>query len=111
MRPAADITWTGTHRIGWDAERKQFRSWIFESSGGAMEGRWRPNEDGSWSVGLSGVDAEGVRRSSTLTYTRDGEDAIVVSQERRIADGQSLPAVAHRAVRRPPPAQFSTQKR
>jgi hypothetical protein len=76
-----------------------------------MEGRWRPNEDGSWSVSLSGADAEGVRRSSTLTYARDGEDALVVSHERRIVDGQSLPAVVHRAVRRPPPAQVSSQKR
>lgn len=111
IRQASDVSWTGTHRIGWDAERKQFRSWIFESGGGAAEGTWRANEDGSWSLHMSGVDAQGVCRSSLLTYMQDGEDAIVVSQDQRIVGGVSLPGSVHRAVRKPPELEVSASQR
>ena len=97
-----EVSAKGTHRIGWDEERKQFRSWIFEANGGYMEGWWRPNSDGSWSVSLSGINASGVRRSSTLTYVGDGEGAMVVSQTDCVVDGEAVPGHVHRVVRRPP---------
>lgn len=92
----------GTHRIGWDAERKQFRSWVFDSSGGWAEGWWTPGDDGSWSVQLSGVDVAGARQASVLTYFRDGADGLVITQDQRIRGGVSLPAVTHRVLRQPP---------
>ncbi|TWT34996.1 hypothetical protein KOR42_53310 [Thalassoglobus neptunius] len=96
------VSWTGTHRIAWDAERNQFHSWVFESHGGTTEGWWEPNPDGSWSVNMSGIDASGVRRSARLTYLADGDDAIVVSETQRLVNGTSLPPTVHRVVRKPP---------
>jgi uncharacterized protein (TIGR02246 family) len=95
---------SGTHRVGWDAERKQFRSWLFDSAGGYAEGWWTVAGDGSsWAVQLSGPNAAGHRRSGLMTYTPDGKDAIVISQTERVVAGASLSAVSHRIVRQPPP--------
>ena len=102
VQEADSSEWKGTHRIGWDAERKQFRSWIFDSHGGASDGWWRPHDNGTWTIILGGVDAEGTRRSSILTYQQDGGDAIAVSQQQRIQGGMSLPDRVHRIVRQPP---------
>ena len=102
VRQSRDRSWKGTHRIGWDAERKQFRSWIFESAGGNGEGWWSSNADNSWTVSLATVNAFGVRTSSDLRYTPDGKDAIVVSQTQTVRAGVSLPGSEHRVVRQPP---------
>ncbi|MDB5342780.1 MAG: SnoaL-like domain protein [Schlesneria sp.] len=92
----------GVHRIGWDPERNQFRSWIFDAAGGHTDGWWTPASDGSWSVQLSGVSASGVRRSSLVTYAKDGANAIVVTQEKHIQAGITLPDSSHRVVREAP---------
>lgn len=93
---------SGTHRIGWDAERKQFRSWLFSASGGAADGWWIPGEDGTWSVDVTGVDETGHRMSATITYIRDGADAMAISMSRRVLGGEPLPGYASRVVREPP---------
>ncbi len=102
VKRLGDTEWKGTHRVGWDAERKQFRSWVFDSAGGAAEGSWCANEDGGWSVTITGIDPEGVRVSSVLSYLADGADAIVVAQEQRVRGGVTLPGTSHRVVRQPP---------
>jgi uncharacterized protein (TIGR02246 family) len=94
--------WSGTQRIGWDAERNQFRSWIFQSTGAALDGWWRSADDGVWSVSLSGVDADGVRSSTVMSYERDTANSLVISQTQRVRGGESLPAQSHRVVRQPP---------
>ncbi|HUQ69449.1 MAG TPA: SgcJ/EcaC family oxidoreductase [Planctomycetaceae bacterium] len=111
VRESRDRSWKGTHRVGWDAERKQFRSWVFDSSGGSAEGWWNRHDDDTWSINLSGVDAEGVRLSSRLSYASDGTDAIVVSQEQRMRGGVSLPGFVHRIVRQPPAPEAATTQR
>lgn len=93
---------TGTHRIGWDAERKQLRSWIFDSNGGFASGWWQMNEDGTWTLHLTRIDAAGERTVSRLTYSSDGKDAMVVSLDQMIRDGAALTGGMHRIVRRPP---------
>jgi uncharacterized protein (TIGR02246 family) len=111
MRAANGAPIKGTHRVGWDAERKQFRSWIFDSSGGFADGWWSAGADGSWSVQLHGVDAVGARISSSLRYDRDGDEALVISQRARTRGGVSLPDVSARVVRQPPkPGGVAVQK-
>lgn len=102
VRQSRDVNWKGTHRVGWDAERKQFRSWVFDSNGGTADGWWRMDLDGTWSVNLSGIDADGVRVSSTMKYVRDGADALIILQEQRVRGGESLAGSTHRVVRQPP---------
>lgn len=93
---------SGTQRIGWDGERRQFHSWMFDTSGGALDGWWTENEDGTWSVRLQGVDALGGRISSLLTYAPDGADGLVLVQDQQSRNGESLPSVVRRLVRQPP---------
>jgi uncharacterized protein (TIGR02246 family) len=102
VRDPEGATRSGTHRVGWDAERKQFRSWIFDSTGGFADGWWSPGADGSWSVRLNGVDDEGERIAATLTYTGDGPDKLNITQHDRMRGGEELPGVETRVVRAPP---------
>lgn len=104
MKDARGETRSGTHRIGWDPERKQFRSWIFESTGGFLEGWWTPNLDGTWTVQLHGTDDEGVRISGAITYSREGADRLTIAQTSRTRGGIGLPPEAHKVVRQPPAA-------
>ncbi|QDT56534.1 SnoaL-like domain protein [Caulifigura coniformis] len=91
----------GSHRIGWDAERGQFRSWVFSADGGAADGWWTIDADRS-SVGLNGVTGDGARMAVTVSYQLDGKDAMVVSQVNRTAGGVALPGFTNRVVRQPP---------
>lgn len=99
---AGTKTLTGTHRVGWDADRKQLRSWIFDSSGGSGEGWWHMNDDETWSLHLTRIDPEGDRTLSQLTYGAEGTDTIAVSIDQTVQNGISQPGVIHRIVRRPP---------
>jgi hypothetical protein len=101
-RDPEGVVRSGTHRIGWDAERKQFRSWIFDSTGGFADGWWSPGADGTWSVRLTGVDAAGERIAATLTYSADGPDNLTIGQHDRTRGGEGLPAIETRVVRAPP---------
>lgn len=99
---ADNFSLNGTHRIGWDAERKQFRSWIFDASGGFAEGTWTLESDGSWSVHLTGINAQGQRRAGHLVYAPDGKDALVISSIMNSVNGVTLPDYSRRIVRQPP---------
>lgn len=104
-------TLKGTHRIGWDAERRQFRSWIFDASGGNADGWWSAAEDGSWSVHLSGIGATGIRRSSVMTYARNGADTLVVTQTKQTLAGVGMPESTYRVVRDAPAPPTAPAKR
>lgn len=101
-REGGEVLLEGTHRVGWDAERKQFRSWIFDATGGAVDGWWTEGEDDVWRVRLSGVDSNGVRVSTTASYFAEGKDVIVISQDDRSEGALRLPQSSHRVVRQPP---------
>lgn len=92
----------GTQRIGWDAQNQTFRSWAFESTGGFAEGLWTKNQDGTWSVVLTGSDATGVPVATKLTYGHDGADGLIISRERQSPSGEGVLSSTHRIVRRPP---------
>lgn len=92
----------GTHRVGWDAERKLFRSWVFDSTGGFVDGWWSPESDGTWSVRLVGADVDGVRIATTLTYAADGAENMTIAQRDRTRGGEALPPITTRVVRNPP---------
>lgn len=101
-RDPAGSTRSGTHRVGWDAERKLFRSWVFDSTGGFADGWWSPENDGTWSVRLVGADVDGVRIATTLTYAADGAENMTISQRDRTRGGEALPPITTRVVRKPP---------
>lgn len=96
------VVMQGTHRVGWDAEQQQFRSWIFSAAGGFGEGSWRQNEDGSWSVQLTRIDAEGTRQMSRLTFASHGHESFRLTQDQIVQGGVTLPGTTHLMVRQPP---------
>lgn len=102
IKSASGSPMKGTHRIGWDPERKQFRSWVFDSTGGFAGGLWIMEQDRSWSVHLSGLDANAGHLSGRVNYLREGPDSIVISYEGRSKDGLGFPDVSRRIVRQPP---------
>jgi uncharacterized protein (TIGR02246 family) len=102
LKDVTGVAMKGSHRVGWDAGAKQFRSWVFDSTGGSATGLWSVSDEGVWSVNLSGVDAMGVGHSSLLTYRGDGADGLIISQDLRTRGGQTLPGMTHHVVRQPP---------
>jgi len=100
-REKGDGTLSGTHRVGWDPQRKQFRSWVFDAEGGFASGWWSES-NGVWSVPLTVVTAEGGSASATLMYQRLSKDVMVVMQRDRVIDGEHLPDVEVRVARKPP---------
>lgn len=101
----------GTHRIGWDPQRAQLRSWIFESGGVFAEGTWSSKGPGGWALQSSGVLASGESTSSVFSFTLDGTDAIAVVQSQRVIAGAAQPDRKVRIVRQPPkPSLAESQK-
>ncbi len=101
MKTANGIGRAGSHRVGWDPQRKQFRSWVFDAEGGFAEGTWA-RHDGVWEVTLTATLATGATATGVLRYERDGADAMIVSQLRRTVSGEAIPDSATRVVRSPP---------
>jgi len=110
VRLAGGPEMTGTQRIGWDASRRQIRSWSFDSEGGHLEAAW--SYDGSrWTAQVSGVAADGAIGSGTRMITPLGPDAYMLQSFHRILDGESLPDNEVTVVRRPPAEEAAAAER
>ncbi len=88
-------------RIGYDASTGQIRWWTFDDLGGFTQGLWQAMDEG-WLVRTEGVTADGESTSAIQTLNFEGEDAIAWSSTHRFMDGEALPDVNLRLVRRPP---------
>ena len=84
------ITLSGTQRIGWDAQRKQFRTWVFDDRGGFAEGLL--SRDGvRWITKASGVRSDGQSVSITNAFTALGKDRILWETLERTIGGEVVP--------------------
>jgi uncharacterized protein (TIGR02246 family) len=101
IRIPSGVAMKGTQRIGWDAFRQQFRTWVFDSQGGFTEGIWTATEDG-WIVKATGVSSDGDEASSTNVYTRAGNEAFFWASKDRVEGGEVLPDVEVKVVRAAP---------
>lgn len=92
----------GTSRVGWDPQRKQFRTWVFGADGAFAEGFWtRVGED--WIVKQTGVLADGSSASATQILTPVDQDSFLFQAVDRIVGGELLEDTAPvKIVRRPP---------
>ncbi|MFO0919695.1 MAG: SgcJ/EcaC family oxidoreductase [Planctomycetaceae bacterium] len=84
--PALD----GTHRIGWDPQSRQLRSWVFDSAGGFASGLWSRTDEG-WLVKLTGVLRDGRTTSATNRLQQQGCDHLVFQSVDRAIGGTALP--------------------
>jgi len=83
------IALRGTQRIGWDAQRKQFRTWVFDDRGGFAEGLL--SRDGErWSTRASGVRSDGQSVSVTTAMTPLGKDRILWETLDRTVGGEAV---------------------
>jgi uncharacterized protein (TIGR02246 family) len=99
-----EVLLKGTQRIGWDPQRKQIRSWIFDSGGGFGEAVWTPAGD-DWICKASGVTADGISASATRRLSRAAQDRVIWTSTDRLAGGEELPDLAVTMVRKPPKPQ------
>jgi uncharacterized protein (TIGR02246 family) len=84
------IALRGTQRIGWDAQRKQFRMWVFDDRGGFSEGLL--SRDGErWVTRASGVRSDGKSISTTTAFTAMGKDRILWEVLERTVGGEVVP--------------------
>ncbi len=67
------IALSGTQRIGWDAQKEQFRTWVFDTEGGFAEGLMFHDGD-RWVIKSTGARADGTPVSVTSTITVLGKD-------------------------------------
>ena len=92
----------GTHRIGWNPQKKAFHSWVFDSEGGFAEGDW--TRDGErWIVKLMGVTGDGKSSATTQTYALIGKHRMMMQSVDSILGKEKLPdGEKFLVVRRPP---------
>ena len=57
---------SGSQRIGWDAVKHQFKTWIFDSEGGFGEGYWTRDGD-RWLIKADGVRQDGNPRRPQIS--------------------------------------------
>jgi uncharacterized protein (TIGR02246 family) len=100
---AGGISMHGTTRIGWDAVRKQFRSWVFDSTGGFTDGLWSRVDD-EWIVKANGATAEGETCSSTNVYRIIDDDTYTFRSHDRIIDGELTAVINEIVIKRRVPA-------
>jgi len=84
------IALSGTQRIGWDAQKEQFRTWVFDTKGGFAEGLMF--QDGNrWVIKSAGVRADGTPVSVTSTITVLGKDRVRWESSDRTLGDAPLP--------------------
>jgi uncharacterized protein (TIGR02246 family) len=81
---------TVSQRIGWDPQKGEFRSWVFDSVGGFAQGEWDPEDNGAWEIHQTGVLPDGGRASATCTLTPIERNSFRWRMANRRVDGQRL---------------------
>jgi len=99
------IDLSGTQRIGWDAQKKQFRTWVFDTKGGFAEGLMFREGD-RWVIKSTGVRPDGMSVSVTTTITILGKDRMRWESSDRTLGDAPLPETDrfHLVRRAPAPA-------
>lgn len=92
-----------TQRLGWDANARKIRSWLFDSDGGFSEGYWNVVEDGIVAK-YSSVNPDGTTASATITVTQKDKDRFTMTGTDRIVGETREPDFEIEVVRKPPVA-------
>ncbi len=92
---------TTTMRIGWNGARNTITWWTFDNEGGFAKGEWTQSAEG-WMLRNEGTTADGEATSDNSLLVRDGKDTLIWKVTNRIVDGEKLPDIELRLVRRAP---------
>jgi len=102
LRVAGRPVISGTQRIGWDPERRQIKSWVFDSEGSVTQGLWI-QEGNRWIVRSTGVMRDGSHASATSIMTKIDDDTFTWQSVNRVSGDENLPDVEPVTVVRVPP--------
>ncbi len=86
------VNLTGMQFVGWDAARKQIRSWVFDSDGGFSEGVWT-KKDNQWLVQTKATLPNGKLASSTSILKPIDGSRFAWQKVNRVVDGEILPNI------------------
>ena len=86
------IDLAGIQVIGWDADAEKFRSWVFDSSGGFVNGEWSKEGD-RWIVKSAGVLFGGQKSSAVRIITPIDDDSFTLEAVDREVAGELLPDI------------------
>jgi uncharacterized protein (TIGR02246 family) len=89
----------GWEIVGWDPDREQIRSWIFDSNGGFGESSWS-YDDGHWLIRASNVLPGGSRSTAENVLTKVDDNQFTWESQNRTLDGESQPGVPKVGVQR-----------
>ena len=102
MKTQGQPVLSGTQRIGWDAVKRQFKTWVFDSEGGFGEGYWTRDGD-RWLIKADGVRQDGQLASATNIVTRLGKDRMSWQSVDRTLGGAAVAGITEFTVVRKPP--------
>ena len=102
MKTQGQPVLSGTQRIGWDAVKCQFKTWVFDSEGGFAEGYWTRDGD-RWLIKTEGVRQDGKPASATNIVTRLGKDRIGWQSVDRTLGGDAIAGINEFTLVRKPP--------
>ncbi len=78
----------GWEIVGWDPDRQQIRSWIFDSNGGFGESSWS-YDDGHWLIRASNVLPDGSSSTAENVLTKVDDNKFTWESQNRTLDGES----------------------
>jgi uncharacterized protein (TIGR02246 family) len=87
-----EVASSGLQVIGWDAKQKQIRSWLFDSSGGFVQGTWTQKGD-RWMVQSLATLADGTSGSFTSIFRPIDENNYGWKKINRIMAGELMPNI------------------
>jgi len=93
------FTASGLQIIGWDARDEEIRSWLFDSSGGFVNGTWT-QRDGQWVVQSVATLADGSSGSFTSIFRPQDDGTYTWQKINQVVDGKLLPNLDEITVRR-----------
>ena len=92
----------GWEIVGWDPDRQQIRSWIFDSNGGFGESSWSYG-DRHWLIRASNVLPDGSRSTAENVLTKVDDNKFTWESQNRTLNGESQPSVPKIVVHRTTP--------
>ena len=92
----------GWEIVGWDPDRQEIRSWIFDSNGGFGESSWS-YDGGHWLIRASNMLPDGSRSTAENLLTKIDDNAFTWESQNRTLDGGSEPSVPKIVVHRTTP--------
>ncbi|MGA8657416.1 MAG: SgcJ/EcaC family oxidoreductase [Chthoniobacterales bacterium] len=89
----------GWEIIGWDPDRQQIRSWIFDSNGGFGESTWA-NDGEHWLIRASNTLPDGSHSTAENVLTKVDDNTFTWESQNRTLNGELQPSIGQVEVER-----------